>query len=92
MTTTHKLAAAWTSPTNLMLYEMTSGPFFMDSVLCRARHTLHLVCRRFNEALREPCEAWRYLQLHARQLIKVRHAIYSYSESVTSVLLHAQGL
>ncbi|KAK9918587.1 hypothetical protein WJX75_005176 [Coccomyxa subellipsoidea] len=36
----------------------------------RARHTLHLVCRHFNEALREPCEVWSRLQLHACQLSK----------------------
>ncbi|CAL8471537.1 g11079 [Coccomyxa elongata] len=36
----------------------------------RARHNLHIVCKRFNEALREPCEVWSYLQLHARSLSK----------------------
>ena len=31
-----------------------------------------MVSRRCAEALREPCEAWGHLSLHARQISKVR--------------------
>lgn len=49
---------------------MQAGPLIL---VCRTKHRLLLVSRRFNEALREPCEAWEHLNLHAKQLSKVGH-------------------
>ena len=41
--------------------------------VCRTKHRLHLVSRRCNEALREPCDVWQNLTLHAKQISKVAH-------------------
>ena len=46
-------------------------PIMGDLAICRTKHALCLVSRRCNEALREPCEAWAHLSLHAHQFSKV---------------------
>ncbi|CAL5223489.1 g6014 [Coccomyxa viridis] len=45
-------------------------PDSSDPVTQRTKHRLHLVSRRFNEALREPCDVWQNLTLHAKQISK----------------------
>lgn len=45
------------------------------SNVCRTKHRLHLVSRRFNEALREPCDVWQHLTLHAKQISKVAYLL-----------------
>ncbi|CAK0785297.1 hypothetical protein CVIRNUC_008504 [Coccomyxa viridis] len=64
----------WTSfdslPVDLLQRIAAVIPDPSDPVTQRTKHRLPLVCRRFNEALREPCEAWAHLTLHAKQISK----------------------
>ena len=65
------------------------------AMLCmprRTKHRLHLVSRRFNEALKEPCEAWEHLTLHAKQISKVCFYSFPSVHCPGWVLLHCHRL
>lgn len=72
--------------------------YHLDSpaaMLCmprRTKHRLHLVSRRFNEALKEPCEAWEHLTLHAKQISKVCFYSFPSVHSPGWMLLHCHRL
>ena len=58
---------------------------------CRTKHRLHLVSKRFNEALKEPCEAWEHLTLHAKHISKVKYPPRASCLAPTTCCTHVTG-